>query len=415
VTVEKCRVCGNPDLKEFINLGNLAFTGIFPKSLNEKVPTGFLRLARCSGDKNKVCGAVQLLDSFPSHILYGDSYGYRSALNISMVNHLKDIAEEALKTARPKKGDIIIDIGSNDGTLLSFFPEDYYILIGVDPTIKKFGKYYRKDILQVDNFFDKKHIDSLLCGKKAKIITSIAMFYDLEDPIAFAIDINHMLDKKGIWIFEQSYTPNIFKKCGYDTICHEHLLYYSLRDINWILDKAELKIVNIGLNNVNGASIRITASKKSSDYPEALKKIRGIMEYERKIGYEDEDFFRFFVNQVFNHKTELNKVLDRLCAENKKIFGYGASTKGNVILQFCQLNSEKIPYVAEVNENKFGCFTPGTKIPIISEEEAKKIKPDYFLVLPWHFKKGIIKKEQAFLKNGGGLIFPLPKVEIIYG
>lgn len=412
--IKKCRICGNSKLDEVLFLGELYFTGIFPKKVTDEIPRGLLRLVKCVGDDINNCGALQLRDSFPLPQLYGENYGYRSSLNISMVNHLKEIVIEASKVVSLKKDDIILDIGSNDGTLLSFYP-DSFTLVGIDPTGKKFQKYYRKDIILIPEFFSKSLFFERFKEKKAKIITSIAMFYDLEDPIAFAKDIRDILDKEGIWIFEQSYTPNIFKKVGYDTICHEHLLYYSLRDILWILHRAELKIINIKLNNVNGASIRITAARSDSSYKISENKISAILNYEKKIGFYDEFFLHHFREKALKHRIELNNLIDHLTKRGKNIFGYGASTKGNVILQFCGIDSKKIPYIAEVNEDKFGAYTPGTLIPIISEDEAKKRAPDYFLVLPWHFKEGIIKKEANFLKGGGKLIFPLPKVEVFHG
>lgn len=413
--IKKCRVCGNDNLIDILSLGNLAYTGIFPKDINENVPNGLLRLIKCIGDNKKFCGAVQLKDSFNLNDLYGENYGYRSSLNISMVNHLKDIVDDIKKTVDLKKGDAIIDIGSNDGTLLSFFEENNYTLIGIDPTAKKFLKYYRKDINVVPDFFSKTLCEGILGKKKAKVITSIAMFYDLEDPIGFVRDIYEILDNRGIWVFEQSYTPNIFKKCGYDTICHEHLLYYSLKDIKFILDNAGMKIINIKLNNVNGASIRVTACKNNAPFGLCEEKIKGILNYEEKLGYNKNDFWERFKKNVYSHRENLNSFIDKEIKKGKTIFGYGASTKGNVILQFCGIDRTKVPYIAEVNEDKFGSYTPGTKIPIISEEKAREMNPDYFLVLPWHFRNGIIRKEENFLKKGGGLIFPLPKVEVVNG
>lgn len=412
--IKKCRICGNDDFEEIISLGNLAFTGIFPKKKTISVPYGPLTVIKCSEKNRKGCGALQLKHSFDKYKLYGESYGYRSALNVSMVNHLKDISMDIKKILDLKKGDIILDIGSNDGTFLSFFEKDY-ILIGVDPTALKFIKYYRDDIMVIADFFSKDKVIKLIGKKRPKVITSIAMFYDLEDPVAFAKEINDLLDDDGLWVFEQSYTPNIFKKNGYDTICHEHLLYYSLRDIKLILDKSGFKIVEIKLNNVNGASIRLYAAKSRSSYKSATNKIKAILEYERRIGFYEEPFFKNFREAILRHKEELVGFIENEIKKGKKFFGYGASTKGNVILQFCGINDRHIKYIAEVNEDKFGNYTPGSLIKIISERDARQLRPDYFLVLPWHFKKGIILKEDSYLKSGGKLVFPLPNLEVING
>ena len=241
------------------------------------------------------------------------------------------------------------------------------------------------------------------------------MFYDLEDPIGFARSIYDNLDKNGIWHFEQSYMPSMLRLNSYDTICHEHIEYYTLFNIKYILDRADMKVIDVQMNGINGGSFAITAARKDSPIKANEVLINWLYVQELKMGFDTPKPFRDFEERVYKHRESLKTLVESLSADGKKILAYGASTKGNVVLQFCGFNDKNILAVAEVNPDKFGCFTPGTNIPIVSEGDALKMNPDYYLVLPWHFKDGIIRREQQFLNNGGKLIFPFPEIEIIGG
>lgn len=239
------------------------------------------------------------------------------------------------------------------------------------------------------------------------------MFYDLPKPLLIMKEIANILDDEGIWIVEQSYMPKMINNVSYDTICHEHLEFYALKQFKWMADKSGLKIINIEFNEINGASFCLTLAKKNAKYKEAKNIIKKILEEEENNGFNQLKIYELFKKASKKHKKDLKDLINKLKNDGKKIFGYGASTKGNVILQYCNISIEDIHCIADVNEYKFNRYTPGTMIPIISENAAKKLKPDYFLVLPWHFKNNIIKREKDFLNSGGKLIFPLPKIEII--
>lgn len=410
--ITNCRICGNSNLISILSLGEQSLTGVFPKTKNDKITSGPLELVKCMPDNNaNVCGLVQLNHSYNNIEMYGDNYGYRSGLNNSMVRHLNDIVLGILNLITLQEDDLIIDIGSNDATTLKMYPQGKYLFAGIDPTALKFKKYYTDNIKIIPAFFSAEIVEKEFGKKKAKIITSISMFYDLEEPLKFVLDINQVLADDGVWVFEQSYMPLMIERNAYDTICHEHLEYYGLKQIKWLLDKAGLKIYNLELNDTNGGSFKITAVKNTSTYKECTSLINELIEKE-KIYNSLEPFIKF-KNNVISHKAELLSLLKKLKAENKKVFGYGASTKGNVILQYCGIEKELIPCIAEVNEDKFGSFTPGTLIPIVSEKDAKAANPDYYIILPWHFRDNIISKEQEFLNAGGKLIFPLPEIEIV--
>ena len=363
--------------------------------------------------KNDVCGLLQLRHSYHSHELYGANYGYRSGLNQSMINHLNGIARAIQERITLGGGDLVVDIGSNDGTLLRAFPPSReYQLIGVDPTGSKFRRFYPEDILLIPDFFSADLIENRFPGRKVRVITSIAMFYDLEDPVHFVDNIARLLHAEGLWVFEQSYLPSMLDTTAYDTICHEHLEYYSLKQIQWILDQCGLKIVDVDLNTSNGGSFRVTAAHRQSGFVCNDQVIAEFMTIESRMQLDEVDTYRRFALQIERRREELVELLRRLKKNGKTILGYGASTKGNVILQYCGIGPDLLPAIAEVNEDKFGAFIPWTLIPIISEAEARNRRPDYFIVLPWHFREGIIQKESAYLESGGKFIFPLPELEI---
>ncbi len=406
--IEACRVGKDQDLVSVLNLGRQALTGVFPRSASEPVTEGPLELVWSPSS-----GLLQLRHSYEPGEMYVDNYGYRSGLNQSMVDHLTHKVRYLERLAAPSSGDVVLDIGSNDCTTLKAYSITGLTRIGIDPTGKKFAGYYPDDVKLVPDFFSADAYRSV-CDKGARIVTSIAMFHDLEDPIAFACQVAEVLAEDGVWHFEQSYMPSMLRLNSYDTICHEHVEYYSLKVVANILDAADLKLVDVVMNNVNGGSFAVTATHKGNMSLKANRPvINWLLEQEDRMGLGTPRPYRDFEERVFRHREDLSRLIRTLVADGKKVLGYGASTKGNVILQFCNLSTVEIPAIAEVNEEKFGRLTPGTHIPIISEKEARAMKPDYFLVMPWHFKDGILRREREYLADGGRFIFPFPEIEII--
>ena len=401
--IDRCRICGSDKLTSFLHLGTQALTGVFPKQGDAQPAAGPLELCMCGGE----CGLVQLRHSYNLSDLYGEHYGYRSGLNQSMVDHLREKVASFARFVSLAENDIIVDIGSNDGTTLGFYP-DFLRRIGFDPSAAKFSHYYKPGIELVTDFFNAETFRSRFGSEKARIITSIAMFYDLEDPQTFVDQIASMLAPDGIWHFEQSYMPTMLEANAYDTICHEHLEYYGLKQIKFMTDKAGLKIIDICFNAINGGSFAVTVARKEAPQPEAEALVRDILNQEEALGLNTIEPFTAFAKRTEQHREALLEHLADFRAQGKKVFGYGASTKGNVILQYCGITAKDISCIAEVNESKFGCVTPGSGIPIVSEAEAKLQKPDIFFVLPWHFKENLLSRERAFLAQGGKMFFPLP-------
>jgi hypothetical protein len=404
--LERCRASGSRNLIPVLHLGEQELTGVFPRP-GETVTRGPLELVWCPDS-----GLLQLAHSFDPGEMYGDNYGYRSGLNASMVRHLTRKMEFLEKLADLGPGDVVLDIGSNDCTALKAYATPSLTRIGIDPTGLKFKAYYPEDIALVPDFFSAANFWKV-SKHPAKAVTSIAMFYDLADPIAFARDIASILAPDGLWHFEQSYMPSMLRTTSYDTICHEHLEYYSLSAVQTILAAADLKVVDVQMNSVNGGSFAVTAAPKASTRHVNQPVIEWLLGQEERMGLGTVRPFREFEDRVFRHRADLVRLLKALAADGKTVLGYGASTKGNVTLQFCGLTTDEIPAIAEINPEKYGRVTPGTHIPIVSEAEAKAMAPDYFLVLPWHFKDGILQREQAYIAGGGKFVFPFPEIEII--
>jgi len=405
--IETCRVSKENDLVSFLNLGNQKLTGVFPRP-EEDIDRGPLELV-WSPSSN----LVQLKHTFEPTEMYGDNYGYRSGLNGSMVQHLVNKAHYLEELADLQPGDVVVDIGSNDCTTLKAF-SPHLKRIGIDPTIKKFVEYYPEEIPYVADFFSEEAYRSVEKDKNARLVMSISCFYDLDDPVSFVKDIRSVLADDGVWHFEQAYLPSTLRSLSYDTACHEHIEYYSMLSVKNILDRAGMKIVDVTLNDINGGSFAVTACKDTNTSIKVNHSvIDWLVEEEYVMGLDTVKPYFDFAQRTYEHRNSLINLVKNIREDGKTIYGYGASTKGNVLLQWCGFTADDITAIGEVNEDKFGCVTPGTNIPIISEQEVKDANPDYMIVLPWHFKNGIIQREKEYMKNGGKFIFPLPYIQII--
>ena len=401
----KCRICNNPYLVDIISLGEQIITSRFPKYGDFSTPKTPIDLCRCTD-----CGLLQLRQTTFSAELYEYEYGYRSSISNTMREHLKNYQEEILSKVSLNENDVIVDIGSNDSTMLQYYNEKYK-RIGVDPTGKQFAQFYGKVDL-IPTYFTLDNFRQVYPIEKCKIVSSISMFYDLPDPVQFAKDINSILEVDGIWTCEQSYMPTMLKTNSIDTICHEHLEYYSLRQIKIIADMANFKIIDIKFNDCNGGSFRIYFAKsESTKHIECTELINSILEEELDYGIMENKIYEQFMQTCRTEVTKLTQFIESINNDGKKMYIYGASTKGNCLLQFANIGEDKIKYAVERNPNKVGKMT-NTGIEIISEETMRESQPDYLLVLPWHFREEIIKREENFLKNGGQLVFPFPHFEI---
>ena len=412
--VKQCRICGNPDLTPILDLGVQALAGRFPSMYEPAPPKAPLAIVKCKETKNSgSCGLLQLMHSVPVEELYSGKYGYMSAINQTMSMHLKGIVQRVQRLVELKPRDVVLDIGSNDATLLKYYETPGLQRIGIDPQGNQFSKYYTDDMELVSDYFSSLKYLSVCPDKQAKVITSIAMFYDLEEPMSFVKDIEEIMDKDGVWVLEQSYMPTMLKMNSFDTICQEHIEYYALKQIAWMLQSNGLRMFDVEFNDINGGSLRVYVCHTDSKRESNQKGIDLILNNEERLGLNSELPYRDFKDRVFRIRDELHNFLSAEKGKGKSIYIYGASTKGNVLLQFCDIDNSLVTAAADRNPEKWGCRTPGTNIPIISEEEAREAKPDYFLVLPWHFRREFIEREADTIARGSRFIFPLPEIEII--
>lgn len=404
----ECRICNSNDLENVISLNEQYITSRFPLYGDFSTPKTSIVLCMC-----KTCGLVQLRETTESSELYEYEYGYRSGISNTMREHLKLYKEEICSIVNLKENEIIVDIGSNDSTMLQYYGNKYR-RIGVDPTGKQFKEYYG-EVELLPNYFTFDNFKNAFGSIKCKIVSSISMFYDLPDPVKFAKDIYNILNDDGIWTCEQSYILTMIKTNSIDTICHEHLEYYALHQVKEIADRAGFKIIDVKFNDCNGGSFRVYFAKKSCGlYHENTTLINEILKEERDYGIMDMDgkVYFDFMTKCEEQVLYLKNFIETVNSNGKKAYVYGASTKGNCLLQFAELNETHMKYAVERNPKKVGKMT-STGIEIISEETMRESPPDYLLVLPWHFREEILVREKEFLNAGGQFIFPFPHFEII--
>ena len=407
-------MCGSPTLESVIDLGDQYIASAFvgaevPDFLAKPQPLEVVRCASADG-----CGLVQLRHTIAASVLYHD-YGYRSGTNEIMRTNLKEIVTEVEAMVQLAPGDVVLDIGCNDGTLLMFYESKGIDRIGIDPSDNVTKLAREKGLQVVPAFFSADAFRGARPGKKAKAVTSIAMFYDLESPTEFVRDVASILAPDGVWVIELSYLPAMLAKHSYDTICHEHLEYYALWQIEWMLAREGLRIHRIEFNESNGGSFRMFIRPEGAGAVsrETRAILDGVRRDEETLELRTDKPYARFRAASETARAELRELLLKIKAEKRTTYIYGASTKGNTILQYCGIDSALVTKAADRNPEKWGKRTLGTNIPIVSEEDARADNPDYFLVLPWHFFSGFVTRERDFLRRGGKFILPLPSVRVV--
>ena len=384
----------------------MCFTGKFPKE-NQNIQKKPIVLVMC----NK-CKLVQLGHNFDLNYLYGPDYGYRTGINKTMLDHVKNVVKNLSQKTKLNKKDLVLDIASNDGSLLKYYKPGV-VKFGIDPILNKYIDEYKDVKYKVSSFFSANKITNLIKKRKFKIITALSVFYDAADPNKFLKDIKNLLHNQGVCLLEFADLASIIKFKMFDTICHEHLEYYSSNVIINLCKKNGLRVFDIKKNKINGASKQFYICHKNSKYSENHNIIKKEVIIENKMKLSKLETFKKFIKEIDDSRKKLVKFLKQKVKLGKKIHCYGASTKGNVLLQYYKINNKMISYAAERNENKYNLYTPGTKIKIISEVLSRFYNPDYYLVLPWHFKNEILLREKFMRKKGTKFIFPLPKIEIV--
>jgi hypothetical protein len=404
-------------MKQLLTLGNL-YVSDFIK--DGETPRGGKHELKLILDENIQAPRLELPPKMED--MYG-KYWYRSGINHTMKNELKEVVDSIVKIKKLKENDIWIDIASNDGTLLSYLPKDL-IRIGIDPA----DDSYRKEAEQhanliIQDFFTADiYKKSIFGNNKAKVVTCIAMFYDAEQPMNFLKDVANIIDEGGVFVLQMSYTPLMIEQLAFDNICHEHVWYYSLFNIKKMLNEVGFKVFNCELNDVNGGSFRVYSTLDTEhiknigtqQYRDISNyRVNSILEYEKTLNLNDESTWNSFFTRIEDLKYKVVEFIKEEKAKGKKVWAYGASTKGNTLLQYFNLDHNLIDGIADRSPYKWGLNTVGTNIPIYSEDEMRRQNPDYLLVLPWHFINEFVAREEDFLKNGGTFIVPCPKFQLI--
>jgi len=409
--IKKCRICDSQDLAPIISLGNQYVTN-FIKDDNSGQIKCPLELVLC-----KRCKLLQLKHNAPPESMWNEQYWYKSGISLTIKEDLKDIVENVENIMNLKEGDIIVDIGCNDGTIFKFYNNKNINLLGVEPSKNVAKEASKKGYDIINNFFNYEDYKEKFGDKKAKVITAISMFYDLENPNEFMGDIVKILDKEGLLVIQQNYLVTMLKNNAFDNICHEHREYYSLLSLKNLLKKYNLEVFDIKQNSINGGSIRTYIKFKGNDkikgFEGSEKRLEEIKEIEREMQLDTLKPYLEFALRINKIKEDLLDFIKKEKINGKKICAYGASTRGNVILQYFDLDEKLITCIADKNPDKWEKRTVGNLIPIVSPEELRKINPDYVLVMVWHFFEEIKKQEKEYFEKGGKFIVPLPKFRVI--
>lgn len=418
-TIDKCRVCGSSNLTGILSIGDLYVSDFLDQPDKSKGIHAPLDLVLCTV-KDGGCGLLQLKHTVSNEAMYRN-YWYRSGINKTMTDELNGIAEKAGIVANLKSNDFVIDIGANDGTLLRGYLVRGLNTVGFEPArnLVQFNSEGTTKII-VD-FFNHLAWQKEFGEVKAKVITAIGMFYDLDDPNTFVADVTRCLDDEGLFIIQMMYLPAFLHRNAFDGICHEHLEYYSLFSLENLLKRHGLEVCDVEMREeINEGSLRIYV--KNAGKGMALKILDGAMdrvialrESEIVLGLNDKYAYEAFAGRIHEDKNKAVSFIKQEVASGKRVHGYAASTKGNTTLQFYDLNSDLIEAIADRNPKKYGKFTSGTLIPVISEEDSRALKPDYYLILAWHFLPEFISREAEYLKKGGKFIVPMPEFKVIGG
>ena len=402
-----CLNCKNLNLKKIVSMGKQPLSGIFLNKKTYNLKKYPLDLHIC-----KKCNLVQLKKYAKLELMYGSQYGYKTSISKLMIKHLKKKIPRLNRFYKIKKSTRILDIGSNDGSFLNLF-KNTKNLFGIDPSCAKHKKNYKKYIHTISNFFSILNIEKYFKLKKINklkfdLITSFAIFYDVKNPNKFCNEIYKLLSDNGIWMCEFSYLPLMLKNLTFDQICHEHLAYYNLSVFKKIIENNNLKVIDVSVNEINGGSIEVLCGKNNCKHNINKSKINKLLSDAKKITSTS---YKNFSKRIKHSKDNLTGFIKN--NKSKRFIGYGASTKGNVVLNHFKISNKSLPYICDGNKTKIKKYTPGGNIKIISKDRMRKLKPNYLIVLIWSFRSEIIKEEIDYIKKGGSLIFHLPRFHII--
>jgi hypothetical protein len=412
--IVQCRICGSEDLTEVISIEEQHLSPMFVKTNKDNHLAGLLvrqTLVLCDKSKNsKNCGLLQLKETVKPDLLY-KQYFYRSAVSDTMRKDLREVVDDVTSRVDLNSGDVVLDTGANDCTMLSYF-DSSLSRIGVEPAENIDWGHVDDSIEIVNDYFSWEAVESTLAGRKVKAFTSCAMFYDLDDPNSFVSSVKRCLDKDGIWCIQLSYLPLMLENINFYDICNEHLEYYSLQVLETLMNMNGLKIVDASLNNVNGGSARVFI-KHIDNSSQQTDQLKLLLEKELDLDLFNPQVYIDFYDKIKDLRDRIKNSMLSEIEKGELVLGLGASTKGNMLLQLFGIDNTMLPYISERNPDKVGLKTLGTDIELISEEKARELKPSCMLVLPWYFKDEIVEREQSYIQAGGKLMFPMPYPHIV--
>jgi len=406
--IKKCRITGTEKLVQVLDLGKQALTGVFPDSSAPDPSAAPLELLVADDPDN--CHLVQLRHNANIDEMYGASYGYHSSISPMMVEHLSEKHRDLLTRIDLSPGDAVLDIGCNDGTFLNLY-DPKLRRVGIDPSSKKFISMFDDGISVAFDFFSEERVREITGSQQYKAISSIAMFYDIDDPISFMGQISNLLADDGVWLVEVAYMPTMMTNLAYDQVMHEHLTYLGLRQMQYMMDKVGLRMLDASLNYINGGSVSIIASKVGSPHRPNSAVIEGLLESEAPlVGMAA---FHRFEARVKNHRDEVRSFLELAKDAGRSVMGYGASTKGNVVMSYCGVTPDLVSSICDRNPEKDGRVTPQTRIPIVSHESMRKNPPDILFTNIWHLRREVLSDEKEFIQAGGTFVFSLPRLHTV--
>ena len=412
--ITACRLCGNTKLQPVATFGVLALSGLFPSNADGKEQRGPLDLVRCDREETPDgCGLVQLSSAYDPALLYGADYTFRSSADPSMARHLAGVAGRIRRLVPFDAHDLLVDIGSNDATLLACFVPPAPALVGIDPLAERLHRSYRPDMRAISDFFSAELLRARYGTKKVKAVTSIGVLDCVADPLSFATQVRDLLDDEGVWCFEQSYLPTILQRSAFDAFGHERCSYWTLQQVRWMAERAGLKILDVFTSDLHGGSFVVTVARVRSARAGPPSSLAWYLETEAGRGLDRAQTWESFALLAAQRKTSLLALLDQIRGSAARLVGWGATERGSVLLQSCGIGPERIACVLDADEQLAGRFLPGTRIPIVHESHGLDPRPDFILVLPWHQREAVALRHEYFLRAGGKLIFPLPEVEIL--
>jgi hypothetical protein len=412
--IESCRICGNRSLEQVIDLGMQSLASLFDdgRPRNQLATPVPLSVVRCNPlSSQRACGFVQLKHTVPPDVMFRD-YGYRSGINTTMRLHLQDLVRDVEGRAGLQEGDVVVDIGANDGTTLLAYRTEGLLRVGFEPS-DACPQEPHPEVRYVRAFFNSADFRRGFPNCTVRVVTAIAMFYDIDDPVRFCQEVSSILADDGLWVIEMGYWADLLANNGFDSMCHEHLGYYSLKTLQFLLEKTGLLLEDISFNSANGGSLRCYIRQKTFPGAVHLEKMAQALRREEETGIHLSDRFELFRNNARTIRQELQGILAAAHRAGKKVYGYRASTKGNVLLQYAGITANDLVAIADRNPAKRGRLTPGTRVPICTEDEMRQSKPDYLLVLPWHFLPEFMEREKGLRLAGTKFIVPLPEVRIV--